>query len=372
MAANNIPFFGKDRYFRAYSSEILELVNKVYSTGKVVMGPEVDQFEANIAKYSGRKYAVAVGSCTDALYFSLRYLNVGKGDEVLVTGFSFLASASCILMAGATPIFVDINPDTYMMSLKDLEAKITSKTKAIIAVHLFGDCLDIGAVEKIGKKHNIPLIEDSAQSIGCMFNDRKAGSMGLCSCISFDPTKLLSAQSNGGVLLTDDLSVYETISKMRYHGKNNKTGVFEILGFNSRISSLQAAILDFSLTKLESWIARNREIAGRYIAGLKDVNEVKLPVVQNETRHVYHKFVMKAENRDKLKKWLSDNKIDSMIHYKEALHENELFKKFSYRAGGLKQIDSVKGKVISLPIHPWLSNEEVDAIIKAVRQFYKQ
>ncbi len=368
----NIPFFGKDRYYRENSKEILKIVDSVYSHGKVVMGPEVDLFEANIAKYCGRKYAVAVGSCTDALYFALRNLNIGKGDEVLVTGFSFLASTSCILMAGATPVFVDINPDTYMMNLKDLEAKITNKTKAIIAVHLFGDCLDINAVEKIGKKHNIPIIEDSAQSIGSRYNERKAGSMGLCSCISFDPTKLLSAQSNGGVLLTDDPQVYETIAKMRYHGKNNKTGEFEILGFNSRISSLQAAILDFSLTKLESWIARNREIAGRYISGLKDISEIKLPVVQKETRHVYHKFVMQAQNRDKLKKWLSENKIDSMIHYKNALHENELFKHFSYRAEGLKGIDSVKEKVISLPIHPWLKDDEVDVIIKAVRKFYNK
>ncbi|MEK6816631.1 MAG: aminotransferase class V-fold PLP-dependent enzyme, partial [Nanoarchaeota archaeon] len=227
---NQINFFGKDRYFQAYSEDIMDIVRKVYSHGKVVMGPEVEEFEKKVAGFCSRKYGIAVGSCTDALHLSLIAAGVKKDDEVLVTGLSFIASTTCIVRLGAVPVFVDVNPETYMMDLEDLENKITPKTKAIVAVDLFGDALNIEAVETIGKRHNIPIIEDAAQSIGSRYDERKVGSMGLCSCISFDPTKILAAQSNGGAVLTDDEDVYRKISKMRYHGKNMKTGEFEMLG----------------------------------------------------------------------------------------------------------------------------------------------
>jgi dTDP-4-amino-4,6-dideoxygalactose transaminase len=365
-----IPFFGKERYYEVHKPVILALVEKVYSHGQVVMGPEVTAFQEKIAGYCGRNYAVALGSCTDALYFSLIGCGVREGDEVLVTGFSFIASVSCILRAKAKPVFVDIDTRTYMMDLADLEGKITSKTKAIVAVDIFGDALDIEFVERIAKKYNLAVIEDAAQSIGSRYGTRKVGTLGKCSCISFDPTKILSAQSNGGVLLTDDKEIYDFVTMIIYHGKNPKTGEFEILGHNSRLSSLQAAILSYNLDQLESWIARHREIAQKYRDGLKDIKQITLPENRLQTRHVYHKFVVQAEERDRLKEWLKNNKIPAMVHYGKALHENLLFKDYYFRAENLNGVNTVKGKVLSLPINPWLTDEEVDYIVNKVKEFY--
>lgn len=367
----NINFFGKDSYYHEHSEDILKIVNEVYSHGKVVMGPEVAGFEKKIAKYCDRKYAIAVGSCTDALYFSLLGAKINPGDEILVTGFSFIASASCILMAEATPVFVDINPNTYMMDMGDLEKKITSKTKAIIAVNLFGDALDFETAEAIGTKYNVPIIEDAAQSIGGRYGNRKVGTLGLGSCISFDPTKLLSAQSNGGVVLTDDLEFYSYISKIRYHGKDLNTGEFDTLGFNSRLSSLQAALLSYNLDKLDMWIERNQKIARRYIEGISTNPNIKLPKKREESRHVFHKFVMQLEQRDKLSEWLKGNGIQNMVHYGKSLPENKLFLPYEYKAEQLNNIDLVKTKVLSLPIHPWLQDDEVDYIIDKVLAFNK-
>ena len=371
MNKMNINFFGKDRYYHELSENILKIVNEVYSHGKVVMGPEVAEFEKKIAKYCNRKYAIAVGSCTDALYFSLLGAKINHGDEVLVTGFSFIASASCILMAKAIPVFVDINPDTYMMDISDLEKKITSKTKAIIAVNLFGDALNFETVEAIGAKYSIPIIEDAAQSIGGKYGNRKVGTLGLSSCISFDPTKLLSAQSNGGVVLTDNPDFYSYVSKVRYHGKDLNTGESDALGFNSRLSSLQAAILNYNLDSLDSWIERNQQIARRYIEGISTNSHIKLPKEREESRHVFHKFVMRLESRDKLSEWLKNSSIQNMVHYEKALHENKLFLPYEHRAEQLNNIDSVKTKVLSLPIHPWLHDDEIDYIIDKVLAFKK-
>lgn len=370
MEITKVPFFGKDRYFDTYSNDLMRLMKKVYSHGKVVMGPEIEEFENKLANYCSRKYAIAVGSCTDALYFSLLGIGIKEGDEVLVTSFSFIASASCILRTRAVPVFIDINPETYMMDLNDLEKKITNKTKAILAVDIFGDALDINALEEIGEKYNLPIIEDAAQSIGSRFGNRKVGSLGLCSCISFDPTKILSAQSNGGIVLTDDYSFYEKINQMRYHGKNLKTGEFETLGFNSRLASLQAAILSYNLDKLESWIEIHRNIANKYKKGLSDIPQITLPKENQETRHVYHKFVIKAENRDELKQWLSENNIQVMIHYDKALHENKLFENYDFRAEGLNEVNKIKTQVLSLPIHPFLKDDEINFVIQKIKEFY--
>ncbi|MFH1638660.1 MAG: DegT/DnrJ/EryC1/StrS family aminotransferase [Candidatus Woesearchaeota archaeon] len=365
-----IAFFGKDKYYKAYSEDIISIMKKVYSHGRVVMGPEVEEFEEKLASYCGRKHAVAVGSCTDALYFSLVGAGIKPGDEVLVTGFSFIASASCILRVGAVPVFVDINPENYMMDLADLERKITEKTRAIVAVPLFGNAMDLDAVEEIGKKHSLVVIEDAAQSIGGRHGDRKVGSMGQYSCISFDPTKILSAQSNGGVVLTDDPEKFELVSKMRYHGKNLKTGEFEVLGYNSRLASLQAALLSYNLDRLESWIERHSEIARQYIEGLEGL--VHIPKLNQKVRHVFHKFVIQTNDRDKLKDWLKQNGIQAMVHYGESIPENKLFGHFTHRADGLKHIDELKKKVLSLPIHPWLKDEEVGYIIREVRNFFSK
>lgn len=366
----NIPFFGIDRMYAKYSDQILERLHSVYSDGRVLQGPEISEFEEGITKYCGRKFGVSVGSCTDALYFALKSAGVNQSDEVLVTSFSFIASASPIVRIGAVPVFVDIEPDYYMMNLNDLESKITNKTKAIIAVHLFGQTLPIDEIEEIAVKNNLILIEDAAQSLGSKYKNRMAGSMGLCSCISFDPTKVIGAFGSGGVLLTDNEDIYSTVKKLRYHGKNTNTGVFEIFGFNSQLASGKAALLSLQLDLLEDWIKRRREIAGIYSDELSDIEEINLPKIRDGAEHIYHKFVISTKNRDNLRNYLKEKGIQIMVHYNKTIYENPSFNSIRYKADGLSIVHDVKKSVLSLPLYPELKNDEVLYICDAIKAYF--
>ena len=365
-----IPFFGASRFYKENSDKILSIVDKVFSHGQVLMGPEVEEFEKNIKSRCQRKYAVAVSSCTDALYFSLLSAGVQPEDEVLITSFSFIASVTPILRLGATPVFVDINNDDFMMNLDDLESKITAKSKAVVAVHLFGQCLPMNELEKIAKKYDLIIIEDAAQSLGAYHNDRKAGSMGLVSSISFDPTKIISAFGNGGVVLTDDGMIFEKVKKLRYHGKNFKTGSFEFLGYNSRLATSQAALLNFQLDILDDLIEQSNKIAQIYNNSFHDINEITIPVIKEANKHIYHKYVLVVENRDTLKKYLTDQGISTKVHYSKALFEYNLLKNYNFRAENIENVHTLKNKVLSLPIYPELNREETDYICKTLRKFY--
>jgi dTDP-4-amino-4,6-dideoxygalactose transaminase len=250
-----VPFLNIDRIYKRYGPELVSCVESVFSHGQVLMGPEIASFESLIAKRCNRRHAVAVGSCTDALFFALESVGVNPGDEVLVTGYSFIASVSCIIRAGAIPVFVDIDPDDFMMSIKNAESKITAKTKAMVAVHLFGQALSIDVWENFCNRHNLALIEDGAQSLGSSYKGIPVGKMGQASCISFDPTKVVGAFGNGGVLLTDDPVIAENVKKLHYHGKD-PSGDFAILGYNSRMGSLQAALLSRQLEWFDEWVNR--------------------------------------------------------------------------------------------------------------------
>lgn len=356
--------------YRNHKKEILDTINTVFSHGKVLMGPEIKEFEKRIATYCKREYAVAVGSCTDALYFSLKSCGINHGDEVLVTSFSFIASATPILRIGATPVFVDIEPDYYMMNLVDLENKITKRTKAIIAVQLFGQTLPINKVEEIAMKNDLILIEDAAQSLGATYKDRSAGSMGLASCFSFDPTKIIGAFGNGGVILTDDEILCERAKKLNYHGKNLKSGEFESLGFNSRLATSQAALLNLQFEWLGEWIRRRNEIAALYKQELRRISEIELPNIREGCNHIFHKFVIRTKERDKLKKFLSEKGINTKIHYNKAIYEYEVFKNQKCISNNLHIVNQIKQKVLSLPIYPEITNNEIIFICSKIKDFF--
>ncbi|MFH1319479.1 MAG: DegT/DnrJ/EryC1/StrS family aminotransferase [Bacteroidota bacterium] len=365
----NIPFYNVERLFRKYSKEIISTVSSVYSSGRVLMGPEIEEFEGKISKMCNRKYALAVGSCTDALYFALLSSGIGKNDEVLVTCFSYIASVTPILMVGAIPVFIDIEPDYFMMDLSDVEAKITGKTKAIIAVNLFGQTLPIDRLEEIAARNGLVLIEDAAQSLGSKYEGNPAGSMGLTSCLSFDPVKIIGAFGAGGVLLTDDETIYRKVKKLRYHGKNMESGTFEILGYNSRIATSQAALISMQLDLLDDWIKKRNEIAAAYDRELSVINDIEIPKSRKGDSHIYHKYVIRVENRDDLRKYLADNGVKTMVHYSEALFEYPLFNNYKYHAENLTVVHNVKNKVISLPIYPELENEEIQYICNVIKKY---
>lgn len=364
----SIPFSGIDKIFKNHSEEILSTVSKIYSGGRLMMGPEVEEFEQEISKLCNRKYAVAVANCTDALYFSLLSAGIKKGDEVLVTGFSFIASVTPILRVGAIPVFVDINSESFMMNLDDLKKKITPSTKGIVAVHLFGQMLPMNELNEIAQANKLILVEDAAQALGSQQEGQPAGSMGLASCFSFDPTKIVGAFGTGGVILTDDEEVFNSAKRLRYHGKNMKTGEFEVLGYNSRLPTLQAALINLQLRWLPKWISERNNIAQAYNTELSSIDHISIPRTVNKNDHTYHKYVIKIKNRAAVVSGLQENGIQTQVHYERAVFEHPLFNEFTCKTANLAMVHELKNQVLSLPIYPGLESKEVQQICTVLKE----
>jgi len=360
-----IPFFGLGREYEKNKNSYTKIIQKVLSHGKVLQGEEVQFFENEVAERSQRKYAIAVNSCTDSLFFSLKASGVKRGDEVLVTDFSFIASASCIKRLSAVPVFVDIKSD-YHMDLSKAQKLISEKTKAIICVHLFGDMICPDEIEKFAYDNKLILIEDAAQSFGASYGDRKAGSIGLMSCFSFDPTKTIGSPGSGGMILTDDFETYQTVKQLRYHGRDHNN-IFSIIGYNSQMSSLVAAILTCKLQYSEEWFFKRTKIANFYLENI-DRNKYGLPKLKKLITHSFHKFVIQSEKRDFVIKRLEANDIQSLIHYPTPLHSHKCFQP---RASFYQNdtVDCLTKKVFSLPIHPYLTDLEIEKIVRVLNQF---
>lgn len=362
-----VPFYGLDREFKRYKQYYNSIIQQVLATGCVLQGPEVQRFEENLAKRCGRAFAVTTGSCTDALAFALLAHGIKPGDHVIVTAFSFIASASPILRIGAVPKFVDIKPNYFMSEPEQISAAIDEGTKAIIAVPLFGQTMPMAEVESVAREHGVVLIEDAAQGFGSCDGNRNSGSMGQTSCVSFDPTKVLASFGSGGALLTDSPEIADKANRLRYHGRNNKTRLIEDLGYNSRISTTQAAVLDYKLTLMDEWQRRRDEIAGAYLTGLAEVEDISLPLVRPNSTHTWHKFVIQAENRDHLADTLRKYGVSTMVHYPRTLPDEPVMKKYSETCSDVSIARSITKRVLSLPIHPELTDREVDHVICSVK-----
>jgi len=360
-----VPFFGIDREFRAHQEAYAEIMHSVFSHGKVLQGKEVSDFEKKTAAFCDRRYGIAVNSCTDALYFSLLAAGVQLGEEVLVTDFSFVASASCILRLGARPVFVDVT-ESYNMDLRKAESMVSSKTKAVIFVHLFGQMGNPEDIEEFAKSHGLVLIEDAAQAFGATYRGRKAGSLGLLSCLSFDPTKVIGAPGSGGMVLTNSEELARKIVMLRYHGRNEKSE-YVSLGFNSQMPSLTAAILDYKLRHYEEWLARRREIAKYYLDNI--AGSCILPFEETGSCHIYHKFVISSKNRDALRKFLSQYNIQSMIHYPMPLHRQPCFANFNYDHTNYPNATAISKEVLSLPVYPFLKENELQMVVEKINAF---
>lgn len=368
----NIPFFGLDRQYKRYREDFIDIADKIYSTGKVLQGQAVTDMEKTLCELCNRKYAVALGSGTDALAFALTAAGIGPGDEVLITSFSFFASVSPILRVGATPRFVDIEPDYYMMNPRLLDGLVTKATKAILAVHLYGQTLPIDQIEGVARRHKLVLIEDAAQALGSKDGNRSAGNMGGISCLSFDPTKVIGSFSSAGALVTDDSRVCEMVQALRYHGRNPTSRRYEILGFNSQLSTEMAAMLDFKLARLEEWIEERDHIAQIYLSGLAAVSQVDLPKLRPGSAHNWHKFVLRAEDRDRLAQHLKDRGIETMIHYPKALCDEPLIQELNLPPEAMNVPVARKAalNVISLPIYPELTEAEASYVVGSIKGFY--
>jgi len=362
-----VPFLGLDRRFERHRSELLAIAERTWSTGRVLQGDEVAELEGKLAELCGRTHGVAVGSCTDALSFALMIAGVGPGDEVLVTALSFFASVSPILRVGATPRFVDIEDPFYMMDLAQLEDGVTDRSRAVLAVHLFGQTLPMAELEGFAAKHGLALVEDGAQGLGSGDGDRPVGSMGLISTTSFDPTKVVGAQGSGGALLTDDDATATQARLLRYHGRNPKSRRYERLGFNSQLPSAQAAMLTYQLALLPEWTAQRQLVADLYLAGLGDVDEVRLPRQRPGSAHNWHKFVIRTSDRDGLRQSLREAGIDTAVHYPRVLCDEPVVAQLGLPPVEVPVARAAAAEVLSLPIYPELELGEAQAVVDAIK-----
>ncbi len=360
-----MPFYGAAREFASHRGEIMAAVEDILSTGQALQGTAVVEFEDRVARLTGRAHAVAVNSCTDGLFFALLAAGVKPGDEVLVPDFSFVATASSVLRCGATPVFVDVEDDTLNLDLDRAAELVTERTRAMVAVHLYGQMIDPSRLDAFADRFSLPVVEDAAQAFAASFDGRPGGSVGRVSCMSFDPTKPLSAPGSGGMVLTDDEDIAGQVRLLRYHGKG-PGGRFERLGFNSQMPTLTAAVLRVKLAGSEASLARRREIAARYSKGLADLPFITLPEETPGSVHNYHKYVIRSPGRDELRGHLTERGIETFVHYDRPLSDQPLFRGTA-PPPSTPVAAAAAGVVLSLPVHAFLDDDEVDAVIDAVR-----
>lgn len=362
-----VPLLDLRRQYDTIKDEIDNAVHRVLENTRFILGDEVKDFETKIAEYCGSKYAVGVASGTDALLLSLRACGVGSQDEVLIPDFTFFATAGVVSRLGATPVFLDIDRDTYNIDAGLIENKITEKTKAIIPVHLFGQCVDMDPILEMAKRNNLRVIEDAAQAIGAEYKGKKAGTMGHFGCFSFFPSKNLGAAGDGGMVITDDGDLAEAVRKLRVHGASQKY-FHSLVGYNSRLDAIQAAILNVKLRYLDQWSAKRKEKASFYDTSFHDLN-IDTPKVEEFNRHIYHQYTIGVKNRDKLKEHLLKNQIGCSIYYPLPLHLQECYKSLGNKQGDFPVSEERSKEVISLPIFPELTQKEQEFVVEIIKEF---
>lgn len=362
-----IPLVDVGFQYRLLKKEMDTALKKVIESGQFILGPYVDGFEKSIASYLGVPHAVGVASCSDALLLSLKALGIGEGDEVITTSYSFFATAESIFRAGARPVFVDIDPQSYALDVTQIESKITPKTKAILPVHLFGQPAPMDKIKEIAKRHHLKVIEDLAQALGSRTRGKWAGTFGDAACLSFFPTKNLSGFGDGGMVVTPHLKVAEEVRRLRVHGARAK-GFHEILGMNSRLDALQAAILTVKLPHLNRWNKERGEIAERYRKALTGKGVI-LPPLLPDGEHVFHQFVILCEERDALKEHLAAAGIETGIFYPKPLHLQEPCRALGYLEGDFPISEKLSQTSLALPIYPGLSEDQIRTIVEKITSF---
>ena len=361
----SIPLLDLQAQYLTIKEEINEAIQNVLDSSVYILGPQMKMLEKEIAAFCGTKDAVAVANGTDALVLTLKAFGIGPGDEVITTPFTFFASAETIALVGATPVFVDIDPVTLNMDLNQLEGKITSKTKAIIPVHIFGQMLDVEKIMEIAARHDLKVIEDAAQAIGAEYRGKKAGSIGHASTFSFFPTKNLGAYGDAGMIVTNDEDLASQLRVLRFHGTKTKYYHDEI-GYNSRLDELQAAILRVKLRYLDVWNQGRREKAMVYDQLLADA-AVQVPGRDPQALPIYHLYVLRTEERSALMERLKAGGVANAIYYPLPLHLQKAFSTLGYKVGDFPVAEKACEQALAIPCYPELSLEqqrEIAAIIK--------
>src|SRR3989344_771146 len=366
---SKVPFVAYGLQYKNLKTEIDNAMQDVLARGDLIMRADNDEFEKRLAEFVGTKYAIGLNSGTDALFLFLLALGVGRGDEVITVSHTFIASIAVIAQIGATPILIEVGED-FEMDVNKIEEVITEKTKAIIPVHYNGRMVNMDKIMEIAKKHNLYVIEDAAQGLGSSINGKKAGSIGNTGCFSFYPAKILGCFGDGGGLTTNDEAIIEKIKLLRDHGQKTKTELV-CFGWNSRLDNLQAAVLNVKMNHLPKWIERRREIAKMYNEGLKDIKQIKTPFgFEPENRYdVLQNYVLRAERRDELFVFLKEKEVETLIKDPVA---NHMQVGLSLSHFNLPFSERLAKEVISLPMYPELTDEQIQYVIECVKIFYSK
>ncbi len=371
-----VPFIDLVPQFNAMSAEIMATVEKVFSEQKFILGDEVSELEREIAEYCDARHAIGCNSGTDALIIALQALGIGEGDEVITTPFSFFATASSICRAGATPVFVDINPETFNLDASAVEDAITPRTKAIMPVHLFGQCCDMEALWRIAQKYDLEIVEDACQAIGAEYQGRRTGVLGSVGCFSFFPTKNLGGAGDGGMMTTDDPELAKRLKCLRVHGDVGQYEHIEV-GMNSRLDSLQAAVLRVKLRKLDSWTEARQQNANHYGDMFRQegvLDTIILPKIEPNRRHVFNQYCIRVRqgHRDQLMQHLKAKKIGCAVYYPKPLHLQKCFKHLGYRPGQFPESEAASRDILALPSYPELPVSDQARVVAAVSDACKE
>ena len=353
---------GLAREYAALGPAVLAAVSGVLKSGRFILGPEVASFEAEVGASLGGVHAVGCASGTDALVLALRALEVGVGDEVVVPAFTFAATVEAVVLAGATPVFADIEPETFAIDPRSIARQVGPRTRAMIPVHLFGQCARMEPLWELAERFRLSIVEDAAQAIGARWRGRRAGTLGHAAAFSFFPTKNLGAPGDAGLVTAADARVAERLRQLRVHGRSVR-GTYDDVGYNSRLDEIHAAILRVKLPHLDGWNDMRRATAARYRDAIRCA-DLTSPVEVEGAHHVYHHFTVRTPRRAELQARLDLEGIDSAVYYPRPLHEQPAYARWA--RGALPEAERAAAEVLSLPIHPWLTDDEIDRVVVAL------
>ena len=365
-----VPFLDLRIQYKQIEQEVVPMLRDAMANAAFIGGPQVSGFETEFAEFCDSRYCVGVNSGTDALRFALMAVGVGHGDEVITVPNTFIATTEAISQVGATPVFVDILPDTCNIDASLIKEKITKKTKAIIPVHLYGQPADMDPILKIARSNNIAVIEDACQAHGALYKNRKAGSMGAVGCFSFYPGKNLGAFGEGGAIVTQDEAIAQKIKMIRDHGQRKKY-IHDMEGYNGRLDAIQAGVLRIKLKRLSDWNKSRRENAAYYNELLSEIPSINLLTEAEFAHSVYHLYVILANNRDELQNFLNDKGIATGLHYPLPLHLQKAYAHLQYKNGAFPVTEDVANRLLSLPMFPELTREQIEHVVHSIKEYMK-
>jgi len=362
-----IPLVDLGRQFGSLRQEILDAISDVIESGMYILGPKVTELEKKIAERFGVKHAIGVANGTDALVLTLKAKGIGPGDEVITTPFTFFASAESVSNLGATPVFVDVDPESYNLNPDLLEAKITKKTRAIIPVHIFGQPADMEKINQIARKHDLFVVEDACQAFGASYHGKPAGNLADAACFSFFPTKNLGTLGDGGIVVTNDDSLAAAIRLLRQHGSTKKY-FHDAIGYNSRLDEIHAAILLQCLPLIDEWNETRRKLAYRYRERLQHLPGLRIRPEKPDLVHIYHLFNVELKNRSVIMNALKERGIQCAVYYPRPLHLQKVYEHLGGKPGDCPVAERLSEEILAIPISPFLQEEEQDQVIEAIEK----